>query len=584
MKEDKKISNLQKGWNSKTIYLDKESHNQIDDICKTVLIDLENYHRDFLEDRNNFSTLETEDHLSPLTVFDGKWGTGKTYFITRFKEYFESIEKTDDRYFKDILYINALDLADDPSLITAFLLGLFKNNLTVTKKIKRWFRKALDKSEGVFNLIGDIKAMNLQRNDPKNREVERFEKNIKVVNRTIIFIDNLERMEGDSVKILRLLYKLRVVENLYFILVTNLNVLKSEFLILNSAGEKNLVKYINTPGYKFEQNYSSALLSLNNDSIEISSIECDLINDFFSNEDENEQLTIREFKNWIYNHQYLNSSIIERYKKLYQIDKELFKNSFAFAYKEEIESYVDVLVKIQTEVKTFYDYIHNGIIDPIFANDPGIIAKNGCLYSNGIGYVKENNGKVISSYYRRMSNNIFIRPNEYDIIRGNYSSSRISVEEIKKERNGINVEYQYEPILNWFEKANKNFESDIDKAINKLDEAHTINELINHLRNVAYVETRAMEELEAKYIEKIENLDASEGDYKKINDYFIEHSLNTKILNIFESLKKIAQIKDDLVKLDFDHEFNLKDLENNVSNVESMIKNKLFELLDTNLK
>lgn len=265
------------GWINKKILLDRNSKEKMSEISSLILKELEKNHKNFLEDMKAFPTLENENYNSPLTVFNGKWGSGKTYYIKQLIDYFNSDKCNEKNYFKNVEYIDGLDIMDDNEILYSFLLKLYNKNSKARKKIVRHAKKVVNVSYNLAFLVKKLSVSGPIDWDGRTKERKKFidksgvksKSKVRLQNKTIVFIDNLDRMENESMSIIRLLYKLRKVENLYFVIVTNLEYLEKRISSNLITEENQIVKFLNTPGFEFEQDYSSLLNGMNNTDVKI---------------------------------------------------------------------------------------------------------------------------------------------------------------------------------------------------------------------------------------------------------------------------------------------------------------------------
>ena len=153
---------------------------------------------------------------------------------------------------------------------------------------------------------GDIilKIARVTNNTLKNKI---HKKDKYIIKKTLIFIDNIERLGYDSKNILRIIYKLRKIPNLFFILVTDLNKLnmvnREEYLIAKENEDKNeypIYKFINLGPFRFIQSYTSMIRKLNNNLQEERRVnfreeEMNLINNAL-NKTQSEQYSIRKLE------------------------------------------------------------------------------------------------------------------------------------------------------------------------------------------------------------------------------------------------------------------------------------------------
>ncbi len=349
----------------------------------------ENYNN-FKKTSENENTIENKGNLSPMTIFDGRWGSGKTYFIDFFiKNIIESEEK-DNSIFKDYIYIDALEIVDDENIIYSFLYSLYKKNREVSEKILDFSyvvaSKGINAIATISNIISGTKI-------PEIRDKGITKEDLKISKPTLVFIDNIERIGNDSKVILRLIHKLRKIDNLYFILVTNIHALQSEQK--SNDIEYPIYKFIGTPYFTYHLSYSDMLQNIgrNNPDVKFYGKELLIVDEILNNIDSNEQWTIREFANWLNNVDYLkHHNLFDRLKEFGSIANLNPTKYFDTIYNDELKEYTKGLIEIKRNLALIRKYITERIIPDKYENDKSksfnLINENGLLtYGGGKIYI-----------------------------------------------------------------------------------------------------------------------------------------------------------------------------------------------------
>lgn len=327
---------------------------------------------------------------SPTTLFNGNWGSGKTFYIENFMINFEEI-KNENKYFDDYIYIDSLELISDDGLMLQALHELSKNRGKDSKKIevlieetkKGIFKKAgtaalVSTAEITNQVIDKLIGINIKKVYRKGKSANNNDENQDPVIKapTIVFIDNLERIGKDAKKILTLTYKLRKMENLFFVLISNVKKMSAE--ILNPFDDKidmeyPIYKFINTAIFDFSQNYISILKNMNN---KISDKELNTINKCLNASENGEQLSIREFEDWA---NYCDFGNIENeFDRL----KELGAIPYVDINEILLSDYSDT---IENHINNFKDHVQNLIF---FKNK--ILNKYSTKYNNPLNFEDKN--------------------------------------------------------------------------------------------------------------------------------------------------------------------------------------------------
>lgn len=342
---------------------------------------LNNDDNNYFEDSENFYNLLKSEHLnhitqsddvknsfreisfvkSPMTIFNGNWGSGKTFYIENFIKNFPEIKTSDnDEYFDDVLYLDSLELLSSEDLIFDSLLSLasltekFSNVKSALIKIKenRMFKTGMEIANQFIanNIKIDIKKVyhNTKLDQPEEKIFS-----LELEKPIIVFIDNLERMGKDSSEIVKLIYKLRKIDNLFFVLITNIDKLKN--VIINDFDselddEYPIYKFVNTKIFNFNQNYIPFITNLNSN---ISPLELNNLNRELNNGKDGLQLSIREFSHWADFSEFSKvKSDIDRLLTFKSIPYINIVKSFKNIYSKEITVHIDKFKELVNLLET----------------------------------------------------------------------------------------------------------------------------------------------------------------------------------------------------------------------------------------
>lgn len=223
---------------------------------------------------------------SCLTIIDGKWGTGKTFFIERLFQLIDE-EEIKLNVIKKIIYIDALHFSSHSNIPDLFIIEILnKLNIKNKEKIRKiigtiilpWANKLLSTELKLDELNQEdyIKQIDDFNNEP-----------------TLIVVDNIERIGANSWDIIRSIQKLLIIKNLLFLLPINIKKIDSEITenAKSKFAELHIRKYINIDAYSFQQDYSSIL---NEKGVEKKYIQ--ILNHCLQISVNNCQLSIRELK------------------------------------------------------------------------------------------------------------------------------------------------------------------------------------------------------------------------------------------------------------------------------------------------
>ncbi len=344
-----------KDWEVIDIYLKNNENNYLEDTIDfyNKLKMQHHYFAKRKKNKNNHVILEEIN--SPLTFINGNWGSGKTFFISKFFDNFEKILKNElinekENYFGNYIYINALDLVDDDKIILSFLYELSTklNKLKrLSGKIGKVTLKALSKYSGIIGKVSE---------EIESEFFDKNEKEEKIIfpSKILIFIDNLERIGRDSNKVIKIVNKLKKLDNLLFIFVTNIRQLQFGYndqkINSLSTSEYPIYKFIDLTPFNLKQDYKSILINKNRERIIIDQSELNIINGSLNNIDSEKvnsyQLTIRQFENWLKSSNFFKiDNKIDRLLKINEIDYVNIKSEFLKEYEEELNNYMSYLIE-----------------------------------------------------------------------------------------------------------------------------------------------------------------------------------------------------------------------------------------------
>lgn len=328
------------------------------------------------DEGNHFREIATIK--SPMTVFNGKWGSGKTFFIENFKINFEKL--SNDHYFEEFIYIDAMEILEDEDVILQLIKMIADSESTFGKKVEEIIENPRTSKvvEGtmavggvlVSALLEKLTGINIKNAynagkkvlEPKNNKPTAEEDDpIKINKKTLIFIDNLERIGKESKKILKAVYKLRMIDNLYFILISNIYKMQDFFTTGEDKGEEfPIYKFVNTSIFDFEQNYSSVLLNFIQD---LTPDEINIINKCLNNTSDGEQLSIRQFSNWARDVNFWEAKTkLERMKKISSFDNvdviPEITNEYSVSIVKQKNAYLNLFNGISNKYNKFLEKIN----------------------------------------------------------------------------------------------------------------------------------------------------------------------------------------------------------------------------------
>lgn len=357
-------------WNTHTITTTDSNKNFLVD-TKVFYDLLVKEHKSHIKQSNDIDNefREISKIKSPMTIFNGKWGSGKTFFIENFIQNFKT--NSNDGYFEEVLYIDALEILENENVILQLLEIISNSDTELGHGVKNAVEKITKnnhlKTFSMFSslvlndLFAKITGVDLKNaiSESKNNSEDEIDP-IEIKKKTIVLIDNLERIGSDAKNILKTTYKLRGLENIYFILVTNVDKLFNAIEISEEAKEEfPIYKFINTSIFDFSQDYSSVF---KNHISTISDDEVKIINTCLNNTTDGEQMSIREFSNWAkeFNFWDLNNKF-DRFKGLSKIENINILDQVNKEYKDLILKQKKNLLEIYNEARDIVINLSNFI-------------------------------------------------------------------------------------------------------------------------------------------------------------------------------------------------------------------------------
>lgn len=223
------------------------------------------------KNNKNFDIVpEKNKYLSPITILDADWGSGKSYFIESLIKNCieEKINLENECNFKRIIVIDLWDYINNDNMINDVVYDVYNKLVPNTKKLMNkvleWSSKGLAISFSLCNIFtkDDISSnISLSLSSKFNKKnitnkVKKLKNHLKKIDKTILIFDNIERLEDKSIEIIKLIQKITNIDNLLVILLMN----KKKFILNEEEGK--IEKYITLGKYFFfKQDYLNLLLS-----------------------------------------------------------------------------------------------------------------------------------------------------------------------------------------------------------------------------------------------------------------------------------------------------------------------------------
>ncbi|ALV23462.1 hypothetical protein ASO20_02270 [Mycoplasma sp. (ex Biomphalaria glabrata)] len=312
----------------------------------------------YLNDQNFEFFPEKLAKKSPLTIINAPWGTGKTFFIENFLKLFIDKE-IESKIFEKMIIIDAWKFSNSKDIPAEFITQLtnklikthlsdvndegIKNKMRV--KMLKKFLSLLEFSYIIKSDYGLEQAWKLNFKEPNNdtnkEEIDYWSKIENNQIKTIIFIDNIERLGSLSWDLLKAVLKLQEFENYLIILTLNLKMLKhnNEKKDIN---EYPIEKYVDFNYYNFKQDYSNFFKE------HFKNVSKDFLitlEQVFNFEIDGEKLSIREVERLFKKHEIFE--IKHEYEILRKIKKEIWDANEVFSkfIKSEIINFINREIK-----------------------------------------------------------------------------------------------------------------------------------------------------------------------------------------------------------------------------------------------
>lgn len=454
---------------------------------KFFLCELKKYYdlfkKDIKEFNQNWSVNSNEKfsiipektrYLSPITIIDGDWGIGKTYFIeTLIKNCSNfNIELKSLCDFDKIVVIDLWEYINNNEMINDIVFDIYNKLVPKSKKwqklIKNIFKNSLKASSILlWNIFTkDNLGLSFSFDKKIDRSIKKVREDLRKIRPTIIIFDNIERIDIKTTEIIKLAQKISSIDNLLIIFIMN----KKKF----DANNKNIgfEKYITLGKYfKFSQDYKSFLISKN-------------INDFYANDINlllktsnilNNNISIRELEKKLYANdlnKYLSKS---KYKGYFYIDK------YVWQCEDKIKEFISNDVYKFIEYIKEFSNIRNQFINnckEAFPKQPNMTIINYNTYNtinnyNTYNNIFEDQKKIYDLFYTENTNikkelekiNIFFYRNEFQIDIKIFINYEEIINEIEKILENKKIKKNYKNIHNNQQNSKVNDEI-IEKIIN----------------------------------------------------------------------------------------------------------------------
>ncbi len=239
---------------------------------------------------------ETLSRMSPMTIINAPWGTGKTFFIENFAQHL-LLGELKNNIFKNVIIIDAWKHSNAKNIPDEIICEIFyalqgiyndKPQKSELLKISKKLFNATALSWTNRFLGTDFNKIATEDNNSIETLIENFNSKKNDV-KTLIFIDNVERLGKSSWEVIKAIVKLAQLKNFIFILP--MHVPKMHDNKPTDGSELPIEKYIDMPMFNFHQDYENLFQQLG--------FPEKIINDLviiFKTEENGSVLTIREVK------------------------------------------------------------------------------------------------------------------------------------------------------------------------------------------------------------------------------------------------------------------------------------------------
>ncbi len=259
---------------------------------------------------------------SPITIIDAPWGTGKTYFVERIIKYFN--KNKDIRFFKKIIFLDGWKYSTSKNiptdLINAFVLAM----KSIEPRMAFVIDEYIDK-----------------KNNKMFIDYDELSKCFTNFERTIVFIDNIERLGKDAWEVLKSIWRLSERDHFLFVLPMHQKMLNKS--ISEHSQESFFEKYIDIKYIKFSQDYLGLLINMGF-SVEIS----EYLNNFLNYEIDNTKLSIREIEKRLKANNLLKKSKEDEYLMLSTFTNKIWgsRDVVEKYIENDLNNFIDVLNKM----------------------------------------------------------------------------------------------------------------------------------------------------------------------------------------------------------------------------------------------
>ena len=528
---------------------------------------------------------------SPMTIIDGKWGIGKTFFIEKIAYVMNDKEEVRKKYFENYININLWCFSDPKYSPMDLIIELFnKLSEIIFSKDEQLGIQIIELGKKIAKSICIPFIKNTFNIDIEElfKKTKKDEETIQEINEilnsklspTIVILDNIERLGPLSIQVFKGIHKLLQLKNMVFVLPINITQLEfsinGSYETINKDTEIFIEKYINIDYYSFEQNTISflkdKLLSyLNLDSII-------LLNNILNESIKGRLLSIRNIEHVLDNHW---SEIIEngfkkndftgmnKLRKYWPfVNKDLIISKFNYEfetidnfvteYKNKIDLVKNDLNKIDNwemeKLQIFYTTNHNSSEESLSFK----INKNFSNWEKYPTYFLINFSSLevfestIFSLKEKTTNTITSLHKEEDTLNVSSSAKRKEIEKAKSRIDTLNKEKEELKI----DVETSNIRSQKQIEINEL--MYTITELekiieveensINSIKNEISVSNKILEKLislEVNFSELITFIKKTNSALNKNQNFILEQMFEVKENNniiVFDRNRALEKI------------------------------------------
>lgn len=312
-----------------------------------------------LKYNEHFSIIpEKKRYLSPITILDGEWGIGKTYFIETLIQNCSTskIDLISLCGFKKIIVIDLWEYINNKEMINDIVFDIYNKLIPKSKKwnnlIKKIFKNSLRASGVLLWNIFTSGNLGLSYNFDKNiyKKIKKIRNDLKNIDPTIIIFDNIERIDSGVNEIIKLVQKISSIDNLLIIFIMNQNA----FNVINKS--IGFEKYITLGKYfEFSQDYKSYLLSRD-------------INEFYANDinfllkskdDFNKNISIRDLEKKLHSNDLNKNLLKSKYDGYFYVNKYIWKcdNKIKELISKDIDKFFNKYISDFTNIRN--EFVNN---------------------------------------------------------------------------------------------------------------------------------------------------------------------------------------------------------------------------------